>query len=251
MKNEILQPIIETLQYKVNSTLGVFAKAFIERNDYETLGFIANIGIDLNTYIDGIFQTYSSPNAVIVINAEVVDETDETPTEATNKATTETPTEATNKATTETPTEATNKVAEVKVRQSPKKKFKFSVPNLYTKDWIFDYLGKRGGQSAPDDIYKDFFKGHKHLMTAEEIRNKLYIRHISRRVCEMRVNEDSKKNPINALIQPYTGKKTEYYALTKYGMELYQSEFVKALEKEAEKQKQYRQTDMDEMMSQG
>ena len=227
MKNEILQPIIETLQYKVNSTLGVFAKTFIERNDYETLGFIANIGIDLNTYIDGIFQTYSSPNAVIVINAEVVDETDETPTEATNK------------------------VAEVKVRQSPKKKFKFSVPNLYTKDWIFDYLGKRGGQSAPDDIYKDFFKGHKHLMTAEEIRNKLYIRHISRRVCEMRVNEDSKKNPINALIQPYTGKKTEYYALTKYGMELYQSEFVKALEKEAEKQKQYRQTDMDEMMSQG
>jgi hypothetical protein len=53
------------------------------------------------------------------------------------------------------------------------------------------------------------------------------------------------------LIQPYTGKKTEYYALTKYGMELYQSEFTKALEKEAEKQKQYRQTDMDEMISQG
>ena len=245
MKNEILQPVIETLQYKVNSTLGIFAKTLIERNDYETLGFIANIGTDLNTYIDGIFQTYSSPNAVIVINAEAVDETVETPTEK--------PTEATNtvETPTEKPTEATNKVAEVKVRKSPKKKFKFSVSNSYTKDWIFDHLGKRGGQSAPDDIYMDFFKGHKHLMTAEEIHKKFHIRHICRRVCEMRVIEDSKKNPINALIQPYTGKKTEYYALTKYGMELYQSEFTKALEKEAEKQKQYRQTDMDEMISQG
>lgn len=46
MKNEILQPVIETLQYKVNSTLGEFAKAFIERSDFEALGLIARVASD-------------------------------------------------------------------------------------------------------------------------------------------------------------------------------------------------------------
>jgi len=54
MKNEILQPVIETLQYKVNSTLGEFAKAFIERSDFEALGLIAKIGESTTSYFEGL-----------------------------------------------------------------------------------------------------------------------------------------------------------------------------------------------------
>ncbi len=226
MKSKILQPVIEALQFKVNSTLGVFAGEFIEQSDYESLGLLANLGIDLNAYIDTILQSYSSPDATLVIDAEIVDETART---------------------VETPT----KVAEVKVKQAPKPKYKFSVPNSECKNWIFDYLGKRGGQATQEDTYKDFFTSHKHLMTAQEIRTKFHKRQVQRRVCEMRFTEDSKNNPINALIEPYTGKKDEYYTLTKYGMELYQKELAKELEKESAKQKHYVQTVLDGMTAEG
>ena len=79
MKNEILQPVIETLQYKVNSTLGEFAKAFIERSDYETLGSIAKIGIDVNSFLDGLFLSFSSLEQLPLIEAELIIENDDEP----------------------------------------------------------------------------------------------------------------------------------------------------------------------------
>ena len=143
MKNEILQPVIETLQYKVNSTLGEFAKAFIERSDYETLGSIAKIGIDVNSFLDGLFLSFSSLEQLPLIEAELIIENDDEP-----------------------------EVVEVVTKESPRvsnPKSVFSVSNEETKNWIFDYLGKRGGRALIADVCDEFYKAYSHLFTAREL----------------------------------------------------------------------------------
>jgi hypothetical protein len=117
MKNEILQPVIETLQYKVNSTLGEFAKAFIERSDYETLGSIAKIGIDVNSFLDGLFLSFSSTEQLPLIEAELIIENDDEP-------------EAVTLERDKLPREVYSQM----------------------KTFIFNYIGKRGGKASVYDL---------------------------------------------------------------------------------------------------
>jgi hypothetical protein len=211
MKNEILQPVIETLQYKVNSTLGEFAKAFIERSDYETLGSIAKIGIDVNSFLDGLFLSFSSLEQLPLIEAELIIENDDEP-----------------------------EVVEVVTKDSPRvsnPKSVFSVSNEETKNWIFDYLGKRGGRALIADVCDEFYKAYSHLFTARELaidskNNSIWKKHVYRRVCDMRVSTD-KKNKSHYLIVPTFGRRCDYYELSTYGARLYQQELKKVEEKKA------------------
>lgn len=184
MKNEILQPVIQTLQYKVNTTLGEFAKAFIERNDYETLGFIANIGIDLNTYIDGIFQTYSG-NAD-VIEAQVIEE----------------------------PTEPKQPI-------EPKE---YSVNEKDLMNWIYNYVGSRGGKALKDDLanafYNEFSSGfNAYDLTLSKDNKFKWKQNIAHRVSELRND---------GILEPsIAGETYHYYILTPKYLALYKTQVAK------------------------
>ena len=226
MENIDLDSIYLSLKDSVNETLGDVAKYSIEGNNYQLLHIIAKIGIDVNAYIDGMFVP--SSNNVAVIEAEIVEENVDTPT-ITDEV--------------ETPTET----AEVVTTKQPKPKKKFSVSNEVSKTWIYNYLGRRGGEALIQDTYDDFAIDFQHEMTQEEIINKLHKSHVSRRVCEMREVKDRKGKPVKPLIVPLNGTRGEYYTLTEYGLQRYKAQ----VEKTEQSKKQYRQTDMDEMLSQG
>jgi hypothetical protein len=207
MKNEILQPVIETLQCKVNSTLGIFAKTLIERNDYETLGYIANIGNDLNTYIDGIFQTYSSPNAVIVINDKVVDETVETPIEK--------PAETTNNVAEvhEVPQEIVTEDISTETLKSTKRtcvRGGYGVEINVVEKWVKEYLFKRGGRALKNDLYDMFYKTFSNQFNAYDLSNGSDKPKWKQNVCD-RI-QTMRKNGIVAKSE--NGTEWHYYTLT-------------------------------------
>lgn len=203
MKNEILQTIIDTLQCKVDVALGAFANEFIERSDYEALGLIAKIGENTTSYFDGLATTihYNDKSVATIDVQEVVD------AEVVNE---------TAKDTVETP--------ESPVYIEPYTMF--SIPVDETKEWILDYLGKRGGQSLIEDLCEAYYKEFSHRFMESEIITKRWRENIFKRVFEMR---KVKKGVIN-LIVPTNGKRSQYYQLSKHGLQQY-AQKVKRLEK--------------------
>lgn len=142
MKNEILQPVIETLQYKVNSTLGEFAKAFIERSDFEALGLIAKIGESTNSYFDGLSSIiHYDEESVVTIDVPDVVEAEVVVTEAVS----------------------TNK--RICLRGA------YGVEANIVKEWIKDYLIKRGGRALKNDLYEVFFKTFSNQFNAYDYTN--------------------------------------------------------------------------------
>ena len=142
MKNEILQPVIETLQYKVNSTLGEFAKAFIERSDFEALGLIAKIGESTTSYFDGLSSIiHYDEESVVTIDAQDVVE------------------------------------AEVVVPEAVSANKRICLRGAYgvdantVKEWIKDYLIKRGGRALKNDLYEVFFKTFSNQFNAYDYTN--------------------------------------------------------------------------------
>lgn len=197
MKNFSLQPVFEMMQGSINIVLGEHAKALIEQNDYEMLGKIAEIGEMTSSFLDDLSDVIHSGEE----DSESVATIDE-------------------------PEVVEAEVVEAKETESKvsKPKFVFSVPNQETKDWIFDYLGKRGGKSYIEDMLFDFFKDYHQVFTKAEIEDGEWREHIFRRVCEMRKNKPNAKN----ILVPTNGKRLDYYELSKYGMELYQKQVKKA-----------------------
>ena len=142
MKNEILQPVIETLQYKVNSTLGEFAKAFIERSDFEALGLIAKIGESTNSYFDGLSSIiHYNEESVVTIDVPDVVEAEVVVTEAVS----------------------TNKRSCLRGG--------YGVEANTVKEWIKDYLLKRGGRALKNDLYEVFFKTFSNQFNAYDYTN--------------------------------------------------------------------------------
>jgi hypothetical protein len=193
-------PVFEMMQGSIKIVLGEHAKALIEQGDYHALSRIAQIGAFTTEYLDDlsddIHDDYEGSGAILTIvkpelfEAELVE-------------------------------------AEETESKESKPKFVFSVPNQETKDWIFDYLGKRGGKSYIEDMLFDFFKDYHQVITKAEIEDGEWREHIFRRVCEMRKNKPNAKN----ILVPTNGKRLDYYELSKYGMELYQKQ-VKKVEKQ-------------------
>ncbi len=131
-----LESIHLSLKDAVNETLGDVAKDSIEGNNFQLLHIIAKIGIDVNSYIDGMF--IANNNAVAVIDAELVDETAETDKQP----------EATN-----TPIKRTC------IRGG------FGVDINEAKKWSLEYLAKREGRAFKSDYYADYFKNFEHVLT--------------------------------------------------------------------------------------
>lgn len=225
MENFELKSIYTYVKDAVNEALGKVAKDSVESSNFQTLQLIAKIGIDLNSYMDGLFN----PPSNVVVDAEKDEEAAKDSDEDTAENTSG-----------EAPQDE-------KVSTLPKPKNYFSVPNSVSKEWIFNYLGRRGGTANTPDLYNDYFNEYKHRMTEKEIKTNQHIKHINRRVSEMREVVDKKGNLVNPLIEPFTGKKTTYYSLSKYGMEQYKI----ALEKKTENSKYYVQTVLDGMSAQG
>jgi hypothetical protein len=206
MNNEILQPVIETLQYKVNSTLGEFAKAFIERSDYETLGFIASIGFDLNTYIDGVFRTYSSN--VDVIEAQLIEE----PTNTIEVH--EVPQEIkTEDISTETP-KSTKRTC---VRGA------YGVKANVVEKWVEEYLLKRGGRALKNDLYEMFYKTFSNQFNAYDLSNgrdkPKWKQNVCDRIQTMRKNGIVAKSENGTEYNYYT-LDPEYYANLKKSIQV-------------------------------
>lgn len=212
------QPVFETMQGCVNVVLSEHAKALIEMNDYQTLAKIAEIGELTTSFFEGLATT-------IHFDAESISTTD-IPEKVVQAEVTE---------------DSAVKLASDVTTNNPKTKKKFSVSNIESKTWIFNYLGKRGGRAKIKDTYLDFWKEFHYKFTEDELKNKEWESHVSRRVCEMRETKDSKGQKVQPLIEPTHGKRSDYYALSEYGMRSYK---IKADEAIA---KQYRQTTLDEM----
>lgn len=143
MKNEIYQSIIETLQCKVDDTLGVFAKAFIERSDYETLALIAKIGESTTSYFEGLATTvHFDEESVVAIDApeEVVEA----------------------------------EVVEAEIQDTKKRtciRGAYGVEASVVTKWVEEYLIKRGGRALKSDLYEMFYKTFSHKFTAYDLSN--------------------------------------------------------------------------------
>ena len=145
MKNEIYQSIIKTLQFKVDVTLGTFAKEFIERSDYETLALIAKIGESTTSYFEGLATTVhfdEEPTTTI--------EVDEVPQEIkTEDISTETP-------------KSTKRIC---VRGA------YGVEANVVEKWVEEYLVKRGGRALKSDLYEMFYKTFSNKFNAYDLSN--------------------------------------------------------------------------------
>ena len=79
MENFDFECIQLSLKDAVNETLGDVAKDSIESNNYHLLHAIAKIGIDVNSFLDGLFLSYSSIEHLPLIEAELVNENNDEP----------------------------------------------------------------------------------------------------------------------------------------------------------------------------
>jgi hypothetical protein len=184
MKNEILQPVIETLQYKVNSTLGEFAKAFIERSDFEALGLIAKIGESTTTYFEGLSTiVHFDEESVVTIDAPDVVEAEQ-------------------------PTD-------------PKE---YSVNEKDLMNWIYNYVGSRGGKALKDDLsnafYNEFSSGfNAYDLTLSKDNKFKWKQNIAHRVSDLRVD---------GILEPsIAGETYHYYILTPKYLALYKTQVAK------------------------
>ena len=184
MKNEILQPVIETLQYKVNSTLGEFAKAFIERSDFEALGLIAKIGESTTSYFDGLSSIiHYDEESVVTIDAPDVVEAEQ-------------------------PTD-------------PKE---YSVNEKDLMNWIYNYVGSRGGKALKDDLssafYNEFSSGfNAYDLTLSKDNKFKWKQNIAHRVSDLRVD---------GILEPsIAGETYHYYILTPKYLALYKTQVAK------------------------
>jgi hypothetical protein len=184
MKNEILQPVIETLQYKVNSTLGEFAKAFIERSDFEALGLIAKIGESTTSYFEGLSTiVHFDEESVVTIDAPDVVEA-------------------------EKPTD-------------PKE---YSVNEKDLMNWIYNYVGSRGGKALKDDLsnafYNEFSSGfNAYDLTLSKDNKFKWKQNIAHRVSDLRVD---------GILEPsIAGETYHYYILTPKYLALYKTQVAK------------------------
>jgi hypothetical protein len=142
MENFDLDSIYLSLKDSVNETLGDVAKDSIEGNNYQLLHIIAKIGIDVNAYIDGMFAP--SSNDVAVIKAEVVDENVETSTTTADEV-------------------VTNKRSCIRGG--------YGVDANTVKNWVEEYLLKRGGRALKNDLYEMFYKTFSKQFNAYDISN--------------------------------------------------------------------------------
>jgi hypothetical protein len=184
MKNEILQPVIETLQYKVNSTLGEFAKAFIERSDFEALGLIAKIGESTTSYFEGLSTiVHFDEESVVTIDAPDVVEAEQ-------------------------PTD-------------PKE---YSVNEKDLMNWIYNYVGSRGGKALKDDLsnafYNEFSSGfNAYDLTLSKDNKFKWKQNIAHRVSDLRVD---------GILEPsIAGETYHYYILTPKYLALYKTQVAK------------------------
>ncbi len=184
MKNEILQPVIETLQYKVNSTLGEFAKAFIERSDFEALGLIAKIGESTTSYFEGL-------STIVHFDEESV-------------------------VTIDTPD-----VVEAEQPTDPKE---YSVNEKDLMNWIYNYVGSRGGKALKDDLsnafYNEFSSGfNAYDLTLSKDNKFKWKQNIAHRVSDLRVD---------GILEPsIAGETYHYYILTPKYLALYKTQVAK------------------------
>lgn len=197
MKNEILQPVIETLQCKVNSTLGEFAKAFIERSDYETLALIAKIGESTTSYFEGL-------SAIVHFDEEPTTtiEVHEVPQEIkTEDISTETP--KSNKRTC--------------VRGA------YGVEAKVVEKWVEEYLLKRGGRALKNDLYEIFYKTFSNQFNAYDLSNgrdkPKWKQNVCDRIQTMRKNGIVAKSENGTEYNYYT-LDPEYYANLKKSIQV-------------------------------
>ena len=206
MNNFDVEDVFSALRDDVNEFLGTVAKDTVESKNYAFLAIIAEIGSRTNVFLDelqGSLTTSTANYSLLepaIIDAEEVETIPET------------------------------EVAEVVSKKTTWKisrpKRTFSIPNDETRNWIFNYLGKRGGTSLKEDLLKDFYKEFSSRFSADEIvrrgKNYPWRAQIFHRVSEMReTTVDDANNQVESLMVPNAGSQKDYYHLSKYGLDLY------------------------------
>lgn len=177
MENIDLDSIYLSLKDSVNETLGDVAKYSIEGNNYQLLHIIAKIGIDVNTYIDGMFN--KTTNAVAVIEAEIIDE----------------------------PTTKTEVPAVPKKRTCVRGGYGVDIETA--KNWTLQYLAKREGRALKHDFHEDYFKTFSPQFTALD-----YVLNSNKPRWKQNANHAvSQLRDENKIMKPKNGENA-YYFLT-------------------------------------
>jgi len=197
MNNEIYQNIIKTLQYKVDVTLGTFAKEFIERSDYEPLALIAKIGESTTFYFEGL-------SAIVHFDEEPTTaiEVHEVPQEIkTEDISTETP-------------KSTKRTC---VRGA------YGVKANVVEKWVEEYLLKRGGRALKNDLYEMFYKTFSNQFNAYDLSNgrdkPKWKQNVCDRIQTMRKNGIVAKSENGTEYNYYT-LDPEYYANLKKSIQV-------------------------------
>ena len=193
-------PVQDVLRTSINTSLEEFVSAFMKAQDYDSVLLMAEVGKKTTAFIDELFDNLNSDNFNIkTVEADVAEEAE---------------------------------VEVSKVTTGTKRKSHFrrisGKPELYgltreeTKDWIFNYLGSRGGKAHIEDVYGDFFKQNYQRFNAYDFDSKAgkpnWKQNITHRIATMRLN-DGINTP---LVEPVgKGPESKYYVLTKWALSVY------------------------------
>ena len=205
MENFDLECIHLSLKDAVNETLGDVAKDSIESNNFQMLHLIAKLGIDLNTFIDGMFISPATVNVIEAHQAKIAETEEVYDAVEVEEVTVETT----------TPKASKPKRKLSYIRKSGKPEI-YGLSREDTKDWLFNYLGSRGGRAHIDNVYEDYYKQNNHLFNENDLIVKngkpKWKQNITHRASTMRENDE---HHIPLLEPVGKGPESKYYVLTK------------------------------------
>jgi len=195
MNNLSLEPVFQTLQENVNITLGEFAKVFIEQNDYQMLAKIAEIGEATTAFFNDFSDVIHQED---IDDINMIDETEIVEAEATNTI---------------------DECKRTYVRGA------YGVDQKFVKDWVYNYLGSRGGMALKSDLFEDFYNQNSHLFNSYDLIVKgnktMWRQNVTHRIETMR--------KAKLIVDSKPGAEYNYYILTSSYLARYKNQIKKQL----------------------
>ena len=200
MKNVNVQQVFDTLRNDINVTLGEFAKVSIEKNDYQVLSLVAQIGEKTTAFLEELssvihYGEEGSNSIVTILQPEVAE-----------------------------PEVSEVEVIVTEVVNEPVKK---EASNVFVsmKLFIRNYIGKRGGKTTIQDLANAFHREFRSTFTANDY---VLINGNTPR-WQHRMYDQVKAMRQSGIVNPKSsGSEYNYYSLTPKAFKQYKQENIKS-----------------------
>ena len=199
-------PVQDSLQTSINVTLEQFINAFLKNKDYDSVLLMAEIGKKTTVFVNELFDQIHDAEANIIAVQPVEVAIAEEVVEAVEVEVVNT------KPINPRVSKPKRRASSPRVNNSPEV---YGVSRQETKDWIFNYIGARGGRAHQDDVYEDYYKQNLHRFNEHDLAFKNgkanWKQNVTHRVEAMR-----KDTTIHIpLLEPVgKGSESKYYVMT-------------------------------------